>query len=400
MKEQNLDFDKIINRTNTDSLKYDFAIERGKPEGILPLWVADMDFQTSSLVLDAVKERVEHGIFGYSEIGESYFQAAADWLEKRHAFRPKREWLVATPGIVFAIAMVVKAYTAVGDGIMIQQPVYYPFSEVIRDNGRRVISNDLVLGVDGSYYIDFEDFEQKIVENKIRLFLLCSPHNPVGRVWTEEELIKIGDICVKHKVIVVSDEIHADFVFGDRKHTVFASIKEDFQNISVTCTSPGKTFNLAGLQVSNIFIPNPGLRAGFKREVAASGYSQLNTLGIVACEAAYRYGGEWYDAMLRYVEGNLKFMKQYIEEKLPQLRMTETEGTYLAWVDFRGLLLSEKQLEELIVHKANLWLDSGAIFGDIAKGFERFNVATPRAILKQALDQLYHAIEAEGNEQS
>ena len=392
MTEKNLNFDEIINRKGTDCLKYDFAVRRGKPKNVLPLWVADMDFKTSSLILDAIKERTEHGIFGYSEVGDSYFEAVAGWLEERHGYRPEKKWLVKTPGVVFALAMAVKAFTKPGDSVLIQQPVYYPFSEVIRDNERRVVSNDLVLLSDGKYHIDFKDFEKKIVGNDIHLFFLCSPHNPVGRVWTKEELTRIGDICVKHNVIVVSDEIHEDFVFGNRRHYVFSEIKKEFRDITITCTSPAKTFNLAGLQISNIFISNADLRKKIKKQIDAAGYSQLNTLGLTACEAAYRYGGVWYEAMMKYLEENISFMKSFIEENLPELNVINPEGTYLVWVDFRRLGLTISELEDLIVNKAGLWLDSGAIFGSTGSGFERFNIACPRATLEKALNALSVAV--------
>jgi cystathionine beta-lyase len=396
-EEKNLDFDTVIERNETDCLKYDFAVRRGKPEGILPLWVADMDFKTSSFVIDAIKERVEHGIFGYTESRDNYFEAVSTWMREQHGWEVKRNWLRKTPGVVFALAMAVKAYSKMGDSVLIQKPVYYPFTEVIEDNGRKVVSNDLVLGEDGKYHIDFEDFEEKIVSNNIPLFLFCSPHNPVSRVWTREELIRIGEICLKHNVIIVSDEIHEDFVFGDRKHYVFASLREDFADIAITCTSPAKTFNLAGLQVSNIFISNSKLRAKFRKEIDAAGYSQLNTIGLTACEAAYRHGKVWYEAMLKYVESNITFLREYLKKEIPQVNMIEPEGTYLVWLDFRKMGLSEAQLENLIVKEANLWLDSGAIFGKAGEGFERINVACPRSILEQALKQLKEAIRKSNN---
>lgn len=392
MKKETFDFDTPVSRKGTDCLKYDFAVKRGRPADVLPLWVADMDFKTSERILDAIRSRVDHGIFGYTDPGDRYFEALAGWMESRHGWKVQAEWGIRTPGVVVALAMAVQAYTEPGDAVLIQQPVYYPFTEVIADNGREVISSDLVQEADGSYRMDFNDFEQKIREHQIRLFLLCSPHNPVGRVWTREELSKIGDICLKYGVTVVSDEIHEDFVYGERKHQVFANLKPEFAEISVTCTSPAKTFNLAGLQISNILIPDARLREKFQRQVTAMGYSQANTLGITACEAAYRYGGDWYEAMLSYLEGNIRYMKDYLERELPQLAMREPEGTYLVWVDFRGLGLPEEKLEELIVKKAGLWLDSGAIFGNTGEGFERFNVACPRATLRQALDQLAAAI--------
>ena len=394
MLEQNINFDEVIERKNTDSLKYDFAVRKGKPENVLPLWVADMDFKTSDKILEAIQKRVSHGIFGYTESGESYFNAVSSWMEENHGWKVQRNWLVKTPGVVYALAMAVKAFSKEGDSILIQQPVYYPFSEVIEDNNRQVVSNDLVLKSDGKYHIDFEDFEKKIVNHQIHLFLLCSPHNPVSRVWTKEELTQMGDICLKHDVIVIADEIHADFVFGTSKHCVFSDIKESYQNITITCTSPAKTFNLAGLQISNIFIPNGTLRAKFKKEMAASGYSQLNTLGITACEAAYREGQEWYEAMLHYIEDNISYLRTYLQKEIPQLKMIEPEGTYLIWIDFRELGLSESELETLIVRDANLWLDSGAVFGKAGEGFERINVACPRQILEQAMKQLKNAVQA------
>ncbi len=392
MTYENLDFDKVIERRNTDCVKYDLAAQHGMPEDILPMWVADMDFMASGKIIDAMEERVKHGIFGYTEGGENYFRAVSGWMMERHGWQVQSEWLVKTPGVVFALAMAVRAYSGKGDAVLIQQPVYYPFQRVIEQNGRRVVSSDLVQGEDGKYHMDLEDFERKIIENDIPLFMLCSPHNPVSRVWTEEELLGIGEICRKHHVIVVSDEIHADFIFGDRKHYVFADLKKGFEEISVICTSPSKTFNIAGLQVSNIFIADKELRGAFKRQMEAVGYGGPNIFGLIACEAAYMHGGEWYDAMMKYISGNIEFMKEYIETELPGLKMTETEGTYLAWVDFRELGLSEPELEELIVKKAGLWLDAGTMFGKQGAGFERFNLACPRSILKRALDQLKDAV--------
>lgn len=392
MSERNLDFDKIINRRNTRCLKYDFAKRRGMPEDVLPLWVADMDFETSSYIEDALIERVKHGIFGYSEVQTPYFEIVRDWMKRHHDWEIQEKWLVKTPGIVFALAMAVKAYTQPGDGVLLQLPVYYPFSEVIEDNGRRVVSNTLYLGEDNRYHIDFEDFEKKIESEGIKLFFLCNPHNPVGRVWTREELTRLGDICVKHHVIVVSDEIHQDFVFQG-KHLVFANLKKEYEDISITCTSPSKTFNLASLMMSNIFIPDRGLKRKFQKELDAAGTSQLGVMGLVACEAAYSKGEEWYRAMLSYVADNIEFTRKYVGENLRGVRMIGHEGTYLVWLDFRETGLCAAELEELIVHKAKLWLDSGKIFGEAGRGFQRINVACPRSILKEALERIKRALE-------
>lgn len=387
MAERNLDFDRIIDRKNTRCLKYDFAVKRGMPEDVLPLWVADMDFETSSYIEDALTERVQEGIFGYSDVQTPYFEIIRDWMIRHHDWEPQEKWLIKTPGVVFALAMAVKAYTDPGDKVLLQQPVYYPFSEVITDNGREVVSNDLVLTEDGTYKIDFADFEQKIIANGIKLFLLCSPHNPVGRVWTKEELETIGDICVKHGVTVVSDEIHNDFIW-EGTHTVFAGIKKEFADISVTCTSPSKTFNLASMLISNIFIPNQILRRKFRKEMDRAGISQLSVLGLVATEAAYAHGDEWYAAMKNYVRDNIAFAKTYVEKNLPGVRMIDTQGTYLIWLDFRQTGLTVEELDHKIIYEAGLWLDSGKIFGKTGEGFERINVACPRAVLQEALDRI------------
>lgn len=387
MSEGHLDFDTVIDRKGTRSLKYDFAVRRGKPENVLPLWVADMDFQTSSYITDALEDMVKHGVFGYSESEEHYFEAVQNWMERHYNWHVKESWMTKTPGIVFALAMAVKAYTQENDAVLIQPPVYYPFKEVVEDNHRRLVNNTLVLGGDGTYTIDYEDFEKKIIEENVKLFILCNPHNPVGRVWTKEELERLGDICLKHGVFVVSDEIHADFVF-ERKHTVFSEVKEAYRDISMICTSPSKTFNIAGLQISNIFISNPEKATAFRRQVAAAGYSQVGLPGLVACEAAYRHGDEWLEGVLAYIKANAEFTRAYLQEHLPRVKMTKLEGTYLVWLDFRDYGLTDKELDEKILNQAGLWLDSGAVFGKCGEGFQRINIACPRKTLQQALDRL------------
>lgn len=391
MAEKNLDFDKIVDRVNTDCLKYDFAVRRGMPEDVLPLWIADMDFKTSSYVQEALINEVNHGIYGYSEVRDEYFEVLKGWMSRHYNWEVERRWLVKTPGIVYALGMAVHAFTEKGDAVMLQQPVYYPFTEVIVDNDRKLVSNTLVQDEKGYYHMDFDDMEEKIVKENVKLFFLCSPHNPVGRVWTKAELTRLGDICIKHGVIVVSDEIHADFVF-EGKHQVFADISQEFADISVTCTSPSKTFNLAGLQISNIFIPNNRIRSKFRHAIDQSGYSQLNVMGLVACKAAYKDGDEWYEAMREYVWNNIKYTEKFVRERLEGVKMTKLEGTYLVWLDFRGLGLSVQQLEDLIIKKAGLWLDSGKIFGEAGEGFQRINVACPRATLTEALERIEKAI--------
>lgn len=387
MAERNLNFDEIVERRGTDCLKYDFAKRRGKPEDVLPLWVADMDFKTSSYVVDALIERAEHGIFGYSDTQEEYFNAVAGWMERHHHWKIREEWLIKTPGVVFALAMAVKAFTEPGDSVLIQQPVYYPFSEVIRDNDRVIVSSDLILGEDNRYHIDLEDFEKQIVDHDVKLFLLCNPHNPSGRVFTKEELTGMGDLCVKYGVKVVSDEIHNDFVFQG-EHTVFASVKKEYEDLCVVCTSPSKTFNLASMLISNIFIPGGEMRKKFQHEVDAAGISQLSALGIVAAQTAYKKGDEWYHAMLSYVRENITYLKTYVADHMPGVNVIDGEGTYLLWLDFRKTGIDPAELDRRIIYDAKLWLDSGKIFGKTGAGFQRINVAAPRKTVEECLERI------------
>ena len=384
-------FDEVIDRKGTGSLKYDFAEERGKPADVLPLWVADMDFRTCPTVMEALEKSIKLGIFGYSECKKGYFEALRHWYLDYFDWEIRSEWLVKTPGVVFAICTAIRALTREGDAVMIQRPVYYPFSQSILNNNRKLVNNPLVYS-DGKYSIDFDDFEKKIVRNKVKLFLLCSPHNPVGRVWTAEELRRMGDICTRHGALIVSDEIHADFTYAGYRHSVFASLKPEYRERTITCTSPSKTFNLAGLQVSNILIANPEIRRKFQEEVCRTGYSQLCGVGLAACQAAYAGGRQWLEELKQYLAGNLSFLRSFLADHIPRVRLVEPQGTYLVWLDFAGLGLSEKQLEELVVDHAKLWLDRGALFGEEGKSFERINIACPRSTLQKAMNQLEKAI--------
>ena len=384
-------FNEIIDRKGTDSLKYDFAVERGLPKDVLPLWVADMDFPVEDHIKKALIKASEHAIFGYSDTKDDYFEVLSSWYERRFFWKVKKEWLVKTPGVVFAIAMAIQALTKENEAIIIQEPVYYPFSSTIRANNRKLVINNLVLKKD-KYHIDFVDFEKKIIENNVKLFILCSPHNPVGRVWTREELQKLANICLKHKVYIFSDEIHSDLVYEKDTHTIFANLGKDVEDSCIVATAPSKTFNIAGLQVSNIWIANEKIRDAFKEAIDRAGYSQLNNMGLIATKVAYKYGEEWLEELKIYLKSNIDFVRKFLKDKLSNIKLIEPEGTYLLWLDCRELGLSEKERQGLIQNKAKLWLDTGTMFGKAGAGFERINIACPRKTLEEAMNRLKEAI--------
>ncbi len=382
-----VNFDEIIDRRGTSCLKYDFAVERGYPQGILPFWVADMDFRAPQPVIDELTRRVQHGIFGYTDPKESYKEVIVNWMTEHHGWTPSTKALTITPGVVFALAVAIRCFTKPGEAVLLQQPVYYPFTEMIRQNNRELVNSPLVLK-DGHYEIDFADFEKKIIEHDVKLFLLCSPHNPAGRVWTREELLRIASICLKHDVLIVADEIHHEFVRPGFHHTVLASLSPEIADRTITCTSPSKTFNLAGLQVSNIFIENAELRKKFRAEISAAGYSQPNSLGLFAAQAAYEHGAEWLKELLAYIESNYQKTKAFFAEHMPKVKLIEPEGTYLLWLDFSAYGLTDEELDDVIINDANLWLDSGHIFGKAGRGFQRLNIACPWSTLENGLQHL------------
>ncbi|GHU64950.1 aminotransferase [Clostridia bacterium] len=381
-------FDEIIDRSGTCSIKIDVA-GYGKPADALPLWVADMDFKAPLCVIDALEKQVRHGIFGYSDSGPEYYEAVRRWQLGHHGFDTQASWLVKTPGVVVALHIAVRGLTAPGDAVLIQTPVYHPFHTAATLMGRKLVANELVNEADsGKYGIDFDDFEAKIAQNNVKIFLLCSPHNPVGRVWTREELLRMGEICLRYGVTVVSDEIHQDFIFPGHRHTVFASLSPELSAITVTCTAPSKTFNLAGLMHSNIFIANPALRDAFVREYELYGLSQLGVLGLVACQAAYEGGADWLAELLAYLDGNLTLITNWAQSRPAAVKFRRPEGTYLAWMDFRSLGLSPRELDDLVTKKAKVWLSNGRQFGEAGAGFLRLNAASPRSVIEEALRRL------------
>lgn len=382
------DFDKVINRYNTNSLKYDCAEKWERPADTLPMWVADMDFQTAPEILDAMHESINHGIFGYSVPKDDYYEVVADWFCKRLGWKDaKGEWIIKTPGVVFAISTAIRAFTEKGDAVLIQQPVYYPFRMVIEDNDRVCINNPLVLK-DGHYEMDFADMERKITGNNVKMFILCSPHNPVGRVWTKEELKEVVAVCKRHNVLIISDEIHCDFVYPGYEHTMLPVLAEDYSERIVVCTAPSKSFNLAGLQLSHIFIPDENMREAFHKELMKIPYDESGTLALVAGRAAYEKGAQWMDELKEYLLGNLDFLREFLHKNLPKVRLIEPEGTYLVWLDFSAYDITVEELEQKMHFEAKVWTDEGVTFGEEGAMFERVNIACPRATLKKALEQM------------
>ena len=381
------DFDTVVNRKNTNAIKYDLAKKRGKPEDAVSLWVADMDFPTAPCIQKAVAEKAAHGIWGYSRPDNRYYDALKKWYKERHNFEVQNEWVVNTPGVCFALAAAIKAFTKEGESVLIQKPVYYPFFNIINSLQRKVVNSSLILK-NNHYEIDFDDFERKIVQENVKMFILCSPHNPGGRVWTKQELQKISEICLAHNVLVVSDEIHSDITFGSNVHTVYGSLSEQALKNSIICTAPSKSFNLAGLQFSNIFIADEKLKKAFSEELDKTGYDEPSVFGIVAATAAYSEGADWFDSVKSYIWENILFAKKYIEENASQIKVLVPEGTYLLWLDFSKTGLSDSEINDRVLNKAKVWLDRGSMFGKEGEKFQRINCATPRIILEDALKRI------------
>ncbi|MDR2658183.1 MAG: pyridoxal phosphate-dependent aminotransferase [Oscillospiraceae bacterium] len=382
-------FDKVIDRRGTNSLKHDGMAERGMPADVLPFWVADMDFEAPPEAVLAATRAAAHGVYGYSVAGKGYYDAAINWQKVRFGWDVDRDWIITTPGVVFMVASAVRALSEPGDTIMIQNPVYAVFAPVLRANDRKVVSSDLRL-VGGRYEIDFDDFEKVMVESGAKIFLLCHPHNPIGRVWTREELKRMGEICVEHGVMVISDEIHEDFVYAGKQHIPFAAVDPLFPPITVTCTAPSKTFNLAGLQASNAFVANPELRRRINRALDACDIG-LNPIAIAAAEAAYRYGAPWLEALKEYLMGNYALLRGALEKGLPAVRPMELEATYLAWLDCSCLGMAHIDMVGAFAHKAKVWLNDGATFGANGVGFMRMNLACPRSTLNEGIQRIVEA---------
>jgi cystathionine beta-lyase len=383
-------FDELIDRTGTDSYKYD-ARKRyfGNPD-VLPMWVADMDFRTPDFIVGAMKKRLEHEIFGYTLKPDSLYESVIGWMYRRHGWKIEKDWIIFTPGVVPAFNMCILAYSSPGDKVVVQSPVYYPFFWAVNLN-KRVMTNNQLLRSGDQYIMDTDDLKSKI-DATTKIMLFCSPHNPVGRVWNRQELDALAEVCIRNKVVMISDEIHSDLVFDGYKHIPYAMLSEEAAQTSVTCIAPSKTFNIAGLATSALIIPNAELRKKFNDVVESLHIAGGNIFGSVAMEAAYTHGDEWLKQALSYITGNVDFLENYVEQNFPNIKVIRPEATYMAWMDFSGLNLSDTELRKLMVEKANLGFNHGPTFGPGGEGFQRINLGCPREIVREAMQRLKKAI--------
>ncbi len=379
-------FEKIICRKDTKCYKWDYLKEIFGRNDLLSMWVADMDFKAPAKVIEVLEKRVEHGVFGYTGLTDSFYSSIINWMKNRFNWHIEKDWIVTTPGIVPAINFAIQTYTKKQDKVLVQTPVYYPFFKSINNNKRTLINSELLL-VSDQYEMNFPDLERQL-SHDVEMMILCSPHNPVGRVWKKTELQKVAELCLKHKVLLVSDEIHSDVVFSDNQHIPVPKISSEIAKNSITMFAPSKTFNLAGLSISTVIIPNTELRQQFKNTLLKLGLHGGNLFGIEALEAAYKYGSSWLDQLILYIEDNYKFIKQYIKKNIAKIKVIQMEGTYLLWLDCRELKFTQKELVSFFINEAGLALNDGDTFGKGGKGFMRMNLACSRRLLKQALEQL------------
>jgi len=383
------DFDEIFDRRSTYSVKWDST----QDYDILPMWVADMDFKAAEPIIKALEKRAHHGIFGYAAIPDAYYEAEVSWWDKRHHFKIKKEWIEFSAGVIPSLSAVVQAFTEPGDQVLIQSPVYNYFNTSITNNRCDVVLNELKYN--GEYYeIDFDDFEKKASDEKVKIFILCNPHNPVGRAWSKNELERLGEICLKHNVLVLADEIHRDLVYKDNKYIPFASVNEKFLINSITCTAPSKTFNLAGLKASNIIVANEVYRKKVNRSLNVNEVAEPNVFGIEALIAAYNEGEDWLDQLLDYLKENRDFLISFIKERIPKLKVVIPEATYLIWIDCRSLGMSSQELSKKIFEEGSLRINAGYTYGEAGEGFIRINIACPRALLVEGLERLEKVVKS------
>ena len=386
------DFNKAPSRKDTNAEKYALRKKLFGSDEVLPMWVADMDIETPFFVMDAIAKRVKHPILGYEEIPDSFFESQIRWVKERHGYELQREWMFYSPSVVASINLCIQAFSDIGDSVIVQSPVYFPFYSSVTNNDRHLIKNTLI-EEDGYYTMDFDTLEASIDE-KTKLFLLCSPHNPVGRVWSEDELVKLGEICIKHDILILADEIHSDLIYKGFKHVPLAGISNALEERTITCYGPGKTFNMAGLAVSTISIPNDALRERFTKVYKAVHFAEGTVFGHVGFEAAYSKGEDWLEELIEHLQGNIDYLDLCLKEYMPSITMHRPEGTYLAWLDCRGLGLPYSALKAFFFEEAKLGLSTGISFGKEGDGFMRINLATPRSTVEEAVSRLHSAYEA------
>lgn len=386
----NYSFDEKVERRNTNCIKWDAMEEDYKDKDIIPLWIADMDFKVPVEVVEAIKERADHGIFGYTRRSEESYNSVINWMKKRHNWDVKREWIKFAPGVVPGLNIILQSFTKPGDEVIIQTPIYPPFYSVIKNSGCQVVKNPLKC-VKGRYEMDFDNL-RRCISNKTRLIILCSPHNPVGRVWSKEELTELGKIALENNIIVVSDEIHGDLVYSPNVHTVFATISDEFANNSIICTAPNKTFNIAGLKTANIIIKNKELRDIYTAQFEKSFIEGPTLLGDVAQTTAYSKGESWYLELMKYLRGNLDYTLDFFQKRIPKIKINRPEGTYLLWLDCSALNMTQEELKEFFIKKCKVWLNDGTTFGKDGINHLRLNIATNRDVLKEAYERIEREI--------
>ncbi len=386
-----MNLDTLVDRKNTDCVKWDALQEVYGRDDVLPLWIADMDFKSSPKIIEALIKRAEHGVFGYPTTPKSVFKPFIEWNAKRNGLGIDEEWILTCPGVAVAFSIGVQAYTKEGDGVMIQTPVYPPFHSAVKNNNRIMVENELV-EKDGYYTINFDDFERKIIDNNVKLFILCNPHNPVGRVWKKEELEKMADICLKHDVKIFSDEIHSDLIFKGKKFVSALSLDGKYKKILITAMAPSKTFNIPGLYSSIVLIPDKNMMEDYKKVSDGLAIGEITIFGLTAMEASYKHGEEWLANVMEYIEDNAEYLDTFIKENMPEIKYRKPEGTYLGWLDFRNVFSTQEELDDFLINKAKVGLNSGETFGRNGEGFARINLGCQRAILIDALNRIKNAL--------
>lgn len=385
-------FNEKIDRSNNHAAKWEEMGNKFISNDLWPMWIADMDLKTAPVIIDAMREKLEQGIFGYVYRPASYYQSAADWIERRFDYKIDPKTLINSPGVVPTLSILVRLMTKADEKVLIQSPVYYPFSSVVKENGRELVVNELMKDEAGYYTIDFEDFEKKVSDEKVKLFIMCSPHNPVGRVWKREELQKMSELCLKYNVRVIADEIWRDIIMPEHKHIPAASLSKEIEHNTITCFSPTKTFNIAGLQASFATLPREEEWKMLDEELGRLDVKRNSPFSLVGFEAAYTKGEEWLEELLIHLDGNMDYVVNFVKERIPEVKVRKPEGTYLMWLDFSGLNMTKEELSMFMQKEAKIALDDGFWFGENGAGFERMNIACPRYMVEEGMNRIENAV--------